>query len=131
MDTDLINKYRDRFQRPVKKEVKTNIHNKDETVVYTDTPDRACVFLKIDNTCAIYEDRPYICQIFGLRGGELECPNVSPSGRIRSEKEKIRAKKRITDLQKKNLSERINQGGITMRDIYYENDPQNDPSNLL
>lgn len=36
----------------------------------------ACKFL-INNKCSIYEDRPYICRIFGTTKGvkELECPH--------------------------------------------------------
>lgn len=35
-----------------------------------------CQFL-IDNKCSIYEDRPYLCRIFGTTKGvqKLECPH--------------------------------------------------------
>ena len=57
-------------------------------VVVTDTPDRACVFLKEDNSCAVYDDRPDICRNFGREWwGPMMCPNVAPDGRRRSGEE--------------------------------------------
>jgi Fe-S-cluster containining protein len=53
------------FQKPVREEFFVQTHRGKEIVVATDTPDRACVFLREDTSCAVYEDRPDICRNFG------------------------------------------------------------------
>lgn len=78
---------------------------RDQIAVVTDTEDGDCVFLKLDNTCAIYEDRPQVCKSFGLSGGAMECPNVAPNGRIRSKEEAKRAKIRIMDYFRKKIED--------------------------
>ena len=123
MDTELVNKYRHLFQRPVKKEVKTQRFSRNDTVVFTDTKNGDCVFLKLDNKCAIYEDRPQICKSFGHSGGEIECPNVAPNGRIRSSEEAKRAKNRIVNYLRKIHQARLESGELTtMNMIYHENE---------
>ena len=45
-----------------------------------------CVFLRSDNLCAVYPFRPQICRDFG-NPKYLECPVVSPEGKLRSKEE--------------------------------------------
>lgn len=88
MNTEFITSHRKYFQKPVREEFFVNTPWGTNTVVATDTPDRACVFLKEDNSCAVYHDRPDICRNFGREWwGPMMCPNVAPDGRLRSKDE--------------------------------------------
>lgn len=120
MDTELVNKYRHRFQRPVTNEKKPPEHLGKETYVFTKlltlenlTPGD-CVFLKLDNTCAIYEDRPQTCKKFGLLSGKLECPNVAPNGRIRTKEEAKRTKIRLIKKFNKMDEDKFKERGMNL-----------------
>jgi Fe-S-cluster containining protein len=99
LDPKFVEAHREQFQRPVIKEILTrNPFSGKEVIVVntgTDPSSDSCVFLKRDNTCAVYNDRPDVCRKFGLSGGAMECLNIAPDGRVRSKEERIRAKKRI------------------------------------
>jgi Fe-S-cluster containining protein len=83
MSEQLIDRFRDHFQRPV---IEEQVFSANDGLMYIKiiTPDKKCIFLKTDNKCAIYENRPEICKKFGRKAGNLECVWISPSGRIRS-----------------------------------------------
>ena len=87
IDTDIVNNNRHLFQRPVLKEEKWDKNGKDETIVITNSIFRDCVFLKRDNTCAIYENRPQLCKDYGRSDGSLACPYLTSDGKLRSEYE--------------------------------------------
>lgn len=89
MDPELIRRNRHLFQRPVKEEIELFDENFDiKIIIKTDCELPDCVFLKSDNTCAIYDHRPDLCKKYGLSSGIMECPNVTPEGKIRSPKER-------------------------------------------
>jgi Fe-S-cluster containining protein len=88
MDPEFIESHRSFFKKPVKEEFFVHTPVGKKMIVATATSDRACVFLSEDNTCAVYEDRPDICQTFGQEWwGPMMCPNVAPDGRLRSSEE--------------------------------------------
>ena len=121
MDTELVNKYRHLFQRPVKKEIKSE--DGKFTMLYTGTSplEDDCVFLKFDKSCAIYDDRPPICKNFG-RSREYECPNVTLSGRIRSKEEAIRAKNRIIAVQVERYKAKCEELGVSKTTLYNDDE---------
>jgi hypothetical protein len=83
MSEDLVNQHRHSFQRVVIREQRFPKIGQ----ILIQTIDGKCVFLFQDNTCSIYTDRPeHPCKIFGIPTF-LECPRVSPDGKIRSKKE--------------------------------------------
>lgn len=116
--TELVDKNRHLFQRPVKKIVIPGIFSGEYTIVYTDIKGGKCVFLTTDNVCAIYTDRPEVCRIFGLSGGEYECPNVAPDGRIRSHNEAKRAKIRIYNRNVEEMKEITQRTGIDKNSLW-------------
>lgn len=65
MNSEFVESHRKFFQKPVREEFFINTSAGKEIIIVTDTSDRACVFLKEDNSCAVYEDRPEICKNFG------------------------------------------------------------------
>lgn len=120
MDTNIINKNRHLFQRPVKKEVISPKFGGRITVVITDTEDRACVFLKYDNTCAIYNDRPEVCRNFGKSSGSMECPRVAPNGRVRSPEEVERAGLRVSEGNVERHEGFYEETGVSWESLYLE-----------
>jgi len=122
MDIDLVNENRHLFQRSVKKEHIPSRYHGEKIIVVTDTPNRKCVFLKDNNECAIYENRPDICKMFGLSGGEYECPKVAPNGRIRSPEEVKRATKRIDEGNAKRHGDFLQKRGYNAGTILYEDE---------
>jgi hypothetical protein len=48
-----------------------------------ETVDCVCIFLTPNKQCAIYEDRPNICMIYGT-DPKLPCPYIKPNGNPRS-----------------------------------------------
>lgn len=51
--------------------------------------DDHCVFLTTMNGCAVYDDRPIVCRIYGLDSG-FECPYLKPDGTVRRRHERRR-----------------------------------------
>ncbi len=52
--------------------------------LYVITPDMKCVYLdRKTKKCAIYEDRPRICRLYGLTS-RLPCPYIKKNGEKRS-----------------------------------------------
>jgi len=99
MPVSLVNTHRDKFQRTVIKERSHEISD-NVFVISIITEDMNCVFLTIDNLCAIYDERPMPCRKFGQSSGVLECHRVTMSGRVRSPKESQKAYERISKLEK-------------------------------
>jgi Fe-S-cluster containining protein len=89
------------------------------------TENGKCVFLCPDNSCAIYPHRPIVCRWYGKKN-LLECPKVSPDGKIRSKEEQDRIiaknsdpsqwsdeyKKRLDDAAKRKVVSDIKKGRI-------------------
>lgn len=83
MEEEFVMQFRSRFQRPVLRE--QHFPNINATLVCT--VDNKCVFLFPDNTCSVYEFRPeFPCRMFGI-SRYLECPKVTPEGKMRSKEE--------------------------------------------
>lgn len=90
MEQEFVEQFRSCFQRPVLREQ----HFPTINAVLVRTIDDKCVFLFPDNTCSVYPSRPeFPCRMFGMPH-YLECPKVTPGGKMRSpqEYEKIVAK---------------------------------------
>ncbi len=51
------------------------------------TEDNACVFLKADKRCGIYEDRPIICKMYG-EIDELPCAFINKDGVVRTKEDR-------------------------------------------
>ena len=47
------------------------------------TKDLKCVFLTKENKCAIYDERPEICKLYGI-SERLPCPYLKPDGKKRT-----------------------------------------------
>lgn len=93
MDDELLDSHRSFFRRSVLCE--KHFPQIGQTLVLT--ADGRCVFLLPDNTCSIYNDRPeFPCRIFGIPGW-LECPTVTPDGRLRRPDERDRILERNAD----------------------------------
>jgi Fe-S-cluster containining protein len=52
-------------------------------IVIPMTKTMRCCFLTKEKTCAIYPDRPIICQDFGIRN-KHPCPYLTPEGNMRT-----------------------------------------------
>ncbi len=66
-----------------------DINLKDEIAIVALTEHHQCIFLNIDLSCNIYEDRPWICKKFGDETHPyLTCSYQSKDGRIRSRQER-------------------------------------------
>jgi Fe-S-cluster containining protein len=115
MDPTLVNTHRDKFQRPVRNEILKFHPFTAQLVMIVDTDSSYCVFLKSDNTCAIYEDRPKICRMFGHSEGPLECPNVAPNGRVRSKIGAFFAKRRIAKITSERIALMAEETGVDSR----------------
>jgi len=77
IDPALIEKHKDQFQVSVKQSMKVA----DGIELHTD--DNKCVFLnRRTRQCSIYEDRPKVCQDYGLNG---KCPFFDPDGTPKDE----------------------------------------------
>lgn len=73
-------------------ELKVEFYNGDRLVsvpkrykklyIYPVTQDNKCVFNRIDFSCAIYEQRPELCRMFGLMPGLLCKKQVIKKGEI-------------------------------------------------
>jgi Fe-S-cluster containining protein len=90
MEEEFVEQFRSYFQRPVLHEQ----HFPAINAALVRTTDNKCVFLFSDNTCSVYPSRPeFPCKMFGIPP-YLECPKVTPEGKMRSkpEYEKIIAK---------------------------------------
>ena len=90
MEEEFVEQFRSCFQRPVLREQHFPTINATQVL----TTDNKCVFLLPDNTCSVYKFRPeFPCRMFGMPH-YLECPKVTPGGKMRSpqEYEKIVAK---------------------------------------
>lgn len=63
------------------------------------TKDGYCPFLGEDMKCSIYEDRPWLCKLYG-KGGHLflECPWQAPDGRIRERGERRHIEHKVEKL---------------------------------
>ena len=73
----LVSRYRDRFQQQPVKEIW-----KDGFAALI-TGDRRCVFLSAAGRCAIYEDRPGACVMYGI--SRLQpCPYLTNEGKRRT-----------------------------------------------
>ena len=76
----LIEKFKDKFQVPVEKEVAA----KDGIGLIT--KDMLCIFLNRETKlCSIYENRPEICRKFGIELDDrykLACPYFKPNGNL-------------------------------------------------
>ncbi|HNX02170.1 MAG TPA: YkgJ family cysteine cluster protein [Candidatus Cloacimonas sp.] len=85
-------------QRPIVSEREVSSFGEDFIIPVTE--DISCCFLTLENSCAIYEQRPQICRDFGNGTHEhLTCPKIEPNGKIRSKKNRKLLTKRI----KKNI----------------------------
>jgi Fe-S-cluster containining protein len=80
LDISFLSEYRQNFQRKIVKA----LHSEQMEQLAIITEDGKCVFLRADNSCAIYPNRPDICRMFGIPGF-LECPKVDSHGQLRSE----------------------------------------------
>lgn len=90
MEEEFVEQFRSHFQRPVLREQ----HFPSINAVLVRTTDNKCVFLFPDNTCSVYPSRPeFPCKMFGIPA-YMECPIITPEGKLRSkeEYEKIIAK---------------------------------------
>ena len=68
----------------------TDLENEKVRCILPITPDALCPFLKEDYSCAIYKDRPKVCQQFGDETHwALRCPMQHKDGTPRSEEDKI------------------------------------------
>lgn len=66
--------------------VNDKLQTETHIVTITDGP---CVFLKDDLSCAIYDDRPWLCRKFGDEScAWMTCTFQSKDGRIRSRQER-------------------------------------------
>ena len=54
----------------------------------------SCLFLTKDCTCAIYDDRPQVCRMYGIHP-DLECPYLKPNGHLRSKASQKQVQRRI------------------------------------
>jgi len=70
MSPDLIEKHKDKLQR------EPTIFPFTDTLVIP-VAGKKCVFLTDQNACAIYFDRPQICQMYGEVAG-LVCGKIDP-----------------------------------------------------
>ena len=95
LDASLVEKHKDKFQvKP--KEIMTIVKGKQ----YVVTDDILCVFLnRKTKRCAIYEDRPEVCRLFGVsKDKKLQCPYFKPSGNRRSPASEKQAHKYINKM---------------------------------
>ena len=66
------------------------------SLIYPQTTDGKCPFLREDLKCNIYEDRPSVCKEYGSEKVEcLTCPFQDKSGRVRAAWETKTIKRRI------------------------------------
>ena len=78
-------KFKNRAQR-VYKEVPY-----DETHILPLTEDLNCPFLSKEYKCIIYEDRPWLCKLFGTKEIQgLKCPYLKANGSKRGKEERKR-----------------------------------------
>jgi Fe-S-cluster containining protein len=83
MEEEFVERFRSRFQRPVRREQ----HFPRINAALVQTTDDKCVFLFPDNTCSVYKSRPeFPCRMFGIPQ-YLECPKITPEGTMRSRQE--------------------------------------------
>jgi Fe-S-cluster containining protein len=83
MEEEFIERFRSHFQRPVLREQ----HFPTINATLVRTTDDKCVFLFPDNTCSVYQSRPeFPCRMFGIPR-YLECPKITPEGKLRSQQE--------------------------------------------
>ena len=55
------------------------------------TENMACCFLDKNYRCVVYEDRPWLCKLFGTKNIQgIKCPYLKPSGQKRGKKERIK-----------------------------------------
>jgi Fe-S-cluster containining protein len=81
MDPGLLEKFRERQHRAIR-EVKVLSSGE----VLARTWDGFCTFLSEDKRCLVYEERPYLCRVYGThRSRKLQCPFIKPSGNPRTE----------------------------------------------
>jgi len=69
----------------------------------------SCLFLTKECKCAIYNDRPKVCSMYGLHP-DLECPYLKPNGHLRSEAKQKQVQRRINhgvDNFVKNISKKL------------------------
>lgn len=63
------------------------------------TPDFLCVFFdRVKHNCAIYEDRPAVCRLYGIDEERLPCPYFRRSGNPRTEASKKITLRKITEI---------------------------------
>jgi hypothetical protein len=87
-DGELWERIRGQALRPVLEEVRLPLHQ-----VLPVTSSLKCCFLQEDKKCAIYEDRPPVCQYYGRRRNP--CPYIKPDGQPRTPRGVALMKNRI------------------------------------
>jgi Fe-S-cluster containining protein len=94
------------IQQEVKEKHKvyaTGQDNVKQTCILPITSDALCPFLKKDLSCAIYKDRPKVCQQFGDESHwALRCPMQHKDGTPRSKEDAIELKTKVDDWLKEN-----------------------------
>lgn len=90
--------------------VKGTIEWSDGKDVVPETEDGLCVFLTKMKTCAIYDERPSICRMYGV-DIRLPCPYIKPNGNARGPAKVRRMQRKIehnVDYQLRVLHKRCN-----------------------
>ena len=87
-----------------------DINLKDEIAIIALTEHHQCIFLNIDLSCNIYEDRPWICRKFGDESHPfLTCSYQSKDGRVRSRQERRAIERETAKTLEKNTGLDLNQ----------------------
>ena len=87
---DLVTRYRDRFQQQPVKE----IWKAGQAALIT--ADRKCIFLSPAGRCAIYEDRPVPCVMYGISRHQ-PCPYLTSEGKRRTREDTRRVRDAIRE----------------------------------
>jgi len=78
LNPEIVFKNIGKIQRKITKTIPIG---RDEDIY--ETEDGLCLFLTPDKECAIYQDRPEVCRLYGINP-KLPCPYIKPNGNPRS-----------------------------------------------
>lgn len=86
----LVTRHREAYQQEPEKEIR-----RDGKIIVV-TRDLRCVFLTGNGECAVYEDRPGVCRMYG-ETLQQPCPYLTKDGKHRHREDTRRIKRLIRD----------------------------------
>lgn len=93
----------------------TDQENVRHTAILPITEDRLCPFLRPDLKCAIYKDRPKVCQQFGDESHwALKCPMQHKDGTPRAEEDLIQLTSKVDEWIQEAAGSMVNSVGISI-----------------